>query len=327
MSRKSRPEPLRRGKPSYPPGSVYYSEEMGCRVRIDEYGEETPWEPGSYDMFREPAAPQLPAVPRRADGSISPFYDLTQDELERLRQPNMHHDARRARHDGWTIERQKEFIETLAATASVSDACRYVGLSRQSAHKLYQRSPQFRAAWDDALKASVNVLAATAFDRAVNGTQEQVWHEGRMVGFKEKHHDRLLLYLLRVRDPLNYAPLDDLAGWQRHRALEQRPAGIAPVIDRLEDAERAWAGAEQEPRQLAAPADRLAENIAQTSFIPSREAEALGVTGREAPAAPAWARGETMSTVSTSSTSSGAEGCPEPPSTVSTSSTSGVPPP
>src|SRR5690606_21298597 len=112
--------------------------------------------------------------PIRADGSVSPFYALDQDDLERLGQDTPRRDARRTRRDGWTLERQKLFIETLAATASVSESCRYVGLSRQSAHKLYQRSPQFRAAWDEALKAAVGVLAATAFDRAVNGTQEQV---------------------------------------------------------------------------------------------------------------------------------------------------------
>jgi hypothetical protein len=149
------------------------------------------------------------------------------------------------------------FIETLAATASISEACRYVGLSRQSAHKLYGRSPHFRAAWDEALKAAVGVLAATAFDRAVNGTQEQVWHDGQMIGFREKHHDRLLMYLLRVRDPLNYAPLDDLQGWARHRAIEAKRDGLEPVLDRLEAAERAWATAAA-PAELPAPADCLA---------------------------------------------------------------------
>jgi hypothetical protein len=153
------------------------------------------------------------------------------------------------------------------------------------------------------LKASVHVLATTAFDRAVNGTQEQIWHNGRMIGFREKHHDRLLMYLLRVRDPLNYAPLHDLDGWQRRRAIEQRPAGIGPALDRLEAAERAWASAEREPPQLTAPADHL------QSPAPAAQ------PALEAPA-------PDPSTLSTLSTSRGRERLPRTPSTPSTSSTS-----
>lgn len=243
-------------KSRHGPGDVFWSDEAGEMVRIDAAGEETPFVPYPQEPFPDPPArDSLDDIPIRADGSVSPFYDLDHGQLERLHQDTPR--TARVRRDGWTVERQTMFIETLAATASVSEACRYVGLSRQSAHKLCQRSPQFREAWDEALKAAVGVLAATAFDRAVNGTQEQVWHKGRMIGFREKYHDRLLLYLLRVRDPLNYAPLDDLVGWQRRRAIEDRSGGIAPVLDRLEAAERAWAAAQAEPPQLTAPADLL----------------------------------------------------------------------
>ncbi len=46
------------------------------------------------------------------------------------------------------------------------------------------------------------------------------------------HHDRLLMYLLRVRDPLNYAPIDELERWKGHRALAApaRSAAAAPAL-------------------------------------------------------------------------------------------------
>jgi hypothetical protein len=250
------------------PGDLFRCPDTGETVRIDEK-----WRRGALGArtVRHVPARARARPPRRhpapRDGSVSPFHDLSHDQLERLGEDTPRADARRARHDGWTPERQKMFIETLAATASISEACRYVGLSRQSAHKLYGRSPHFRAAWDEALKAAVGVLAATAFDRAVNGTQEQVWHDGQMIGFREKHHDRLLMYLLRVRDPLNYAPLDDLQGWARHRAIEGKRDGLEPVLDRLEAAERAWATAAA-PAELPAPADCLAPMAA--SACPER---------------------------------------------------------
>ena len=240
------------------PGDIVHSEDHGGLVRIDEHGEEEPWAPEPYDAFaewdREPV-PDALEYPRRADGTVAPFYSLGQDELERMEQDTPR--TRRTRHDGWTIERQKDFIERLAASASVTDAARYVGMSRQSARDLYNRSAPFRAAWDEAVKASVAVLAETAFDRAVNGVQEQVWYKGRMVGFREKHDNRLLMFLLRVRDPLNFAPLDDLQGWQRHRAIEDNSGGIVPALDRLEAAEQAWIEGRGQPQALPAPADLL----------------------------------------------------------------------
>ncbi len=238
MSRKRTPEP----------GEVFRSPEDAVFVRNNQHGEEEPFQPHPHAPFPE-FEPDRPDHPRRADDTIAPFYDLDQNELERLGQDTPR--GRRIRHDGWTREKQRDFIERLAASASVSDAARYVGMSRQSARDLYNRSAPFRAAWNEALRASISVLAETAFDRAVNGVQEQVWYKGQMIGFREKYNDRLLMFLLRVRDPMNFAPLDDLAGWQRHRALEPPPGGTDAALARLEDGPAT-------PVPLAHPADRLA---------------------------------------------------------------------
>lgn len=60
----------------------------------------------------------------------------------------------KSRHDGWTPERQRRFIEELAATRSISKACRAVGMSRDSAYSLRDRpeADQFRLAWKRALE-------------------------------------------------------------------------------------------------------------------------------------------------------------------------------
>ena len=42
----------------------------------------------------------------------------------------------RPRHDGWTAEKQILFIEALAASKCVDEACRRVGMSDTSAHAL-----------------------------------------------------------------------------------------------------------------------------------------------------------------------------------------------
>jgi len=60
----------------------------------------------------------------------------------------------RARKDGWTPRRQREFIAELAATRCVLEACRRVGLSSESAYKLARRADAagFRAAWSAVLE-------------------------------------------------------------------------------------------------------------------------------------------------------------------------------
>ncbi|HVJ70648.1 MAG TPA: hypothetical protein VM531_03915 [Sphingomicrobium sp.] len=57
------------------------------------------------------------------------------------------------RHDGWTPQRQLDFLEILSGTGSVTRSARAVGMSRESAYRLRLREPDglFAAAWERAL--------------------------------------------------------------------------------------------------------------------------------------------------------------------------------
>ena len=113
------------------------------------------------------------------------------------------------RHDGFTPERQAAFLDALAGSGSVSAAAQAVGLSRTAIYNLRNREDEagaaFRAAWDARLKQAVAVLAETAFDRAINGVEEPVFHKGEQIGTRIRHNDRLLMFLLKSLDPENYA--------------------------------------------------------------------------------------------------------------------------
>jgi hypothetical protein len=63
----------------------------------------------------------------------------------------------KARHDGWTAERQRRFIDELAATRSLTRACQAVGMTRTAAYKLRDRPDalHFRLAWCAALEADI----------------------------------------------------------------------------------------------------------------------------------------------------------------------------
>ena len=65
---------------------------------------------------------------------------------------------RNNRHDGWTPERQRAFIEALADTGSVSRAARMVNMAQANCYTL-RRAPgaeSFRSAWEAALDFGVS---------------------------------------------------------------------------------------------------------------------------------------------------------------------------
>ena len=79
--------------------------------------------------------------------------------------------ARRCeRHDGWTPERQRAFIEALADTGNVTRAAAMVNMSQAGAYYL-RRQPEassFAAAWSAALDHGVQRMKDIAFERAID---------------------------------------------------------------------------------------------------------------------------------------------------------------
>jgi hypothetical protein len=103
------------------------------------------------------------------------------------------------RHDGWTPERQKAFVEALADTGCVSIACRMVNMSQRSFYQL-RRQPGaegFRAAAEAAQALGLQVVKDEAFERAMTGELIPVFVAGKLLGFRRKKNDRLLMFILR----------------------------------------------------------------------------------------------------------------------------------
>ena len=101
----------------------------------------------------------------------------------------------RARHDGWTPERQRRLVTLLAATGVVTAAARGVGVSAQSAYRLRERpgAESFAAAWDAAQQEGHDRAFALALDRAINGYHEPRFYRGRQVGSVHRFDNRMAL--------------------------------------------------------------------------------------------------------------------------------------
>ena len=107
------------------------------------------------------------------------------------------------RHDGWTPQRQRTFIEALADTGSVHAAAKAANMSQGGAYYL-RRQPgaeQFRKAWQKALDIGVQRIEDVAMDRALNGVDEPLYSYGKLVGTRKRYNDRLLMFMLRNRAP------------------------------------------------------------------------------------------------------------------------------
>jgi hypothetical protein len=141
----------------------------------------------------------------------------------------------RKRLAGWSAERQRLFLTNLAETGSVHLASAAARLTARSAYRLRARSPAFAAAWDTADQLAVGRLSAIAFDRAINGRTEQVWHDGVLTTEKRLPSDRLLMWLLARLDPRRFAAPWELRGDQGPDPQAEARESFPALLDALPD--------------------------------------------------------------------------------------------
>ncbi|MEP2103946.1 MAG: hypothetical protein ABJP02_17605 [Parasphingorhabdus sp.] len=116
----------------------------------------------------------------------------------------------------WTPEKQGKFLEALARCGSVKAAAAFVGMSRESAHRLRRRTQDcgegraFARAWDAALIHARDLYAEEVLDKGLNGWAETVWYHGEEVGERQRFSVPLLLAALGRLD--KKADEYDLAG-------------------------------------------------------------------------------------------------------------------
>jgi hypothetical protein len=112
----------------------------------------------------------------------------------------------KTRHNGWSPEVQRAFVEALAETGSVTSAARRVNRAPEGAYLLrrHPEAEEFRQAWQAALDIGMQKIEDVAMDRAINGTEEPVYSYGKLVGTRTKYNDGLLMFMLRNRAPARF---------------------------------------------------------------------------------------------------------------------------
>lgn len=121
---------------------------------------------------------------------------MTQDEIAFTPVP-----SKTNRRDGWTAERQRDYIFCLQSIGSVTAACRAVGKSVRSAYALRERpgADSFAQAWDMAIEMGVDELRDSVIDRIRHGAIVPVFRKGREVNKVHRFYDRLAIAVLGGR--------------------------------------------------------------------------------------------------------------------------------
>ena len=148
----------------------------------------------------EPAE-QLPA-PWEAEG----FTDADEDGA----------DARRTRHDAFTRAKRREFLRALAESGCILEACRKAGVSKSTIYRLQDDDQLFLNQCGLAMRMAATDIEAVAWDRAVNGVEQQ-FACGNRVYTRVRHSDSLLRLLLQASDPEKFGPRP---GFSRTRLLK-----------------------------------------------------------------------------------------------------------
>jgi hypothetical protein len=125
-------------------------------------------------------------------------------------------DAPRQRHDAFTEARKCEFLRALVKTGGILDACRRTGISAKTVYRHQEGDPRFFDNCAAALRMSATPLELTAWQRAVEGV-EQEFACGGQVHVRRRYDGSLLRLLLQGSNPNKYGPRP---GFKRKRLLK-----------------------------------------------------------------------------------------------------------
>lgn len=171
----------------------------------------------SFTVSPEPPAEGAEAPPPPAD---PPF------PWDEPPAPGEAEDRPRQRHDAFTGARKCAFLAALVKTGCIIDACRRAGPSPRTVYRHQESDPRFRHHCETALRMAGASVELTAWERAVEGVEEEIAVGGKMV--KRRRYDSgLLRLLLQGSNPKKYGPRP---GFTRKRLLRHERKQMAREI-------------------------------------------------------------------------------------------------
>jgi hypothetical protein len=214
----------------------------------------------------EPFRPADEAAAAPSAEQSYPWDEPAPDDPDALSPEVSAEEGPRQRHDAFTEVRKCAFLKALVKVGCILDACRLVGPSPRTVYRHQESDPRFLRHCQIALKMSGAPVELTAWERAVEGVEEEIAVGGKMVK-RRRYSENLLRLLLQGSNPKKYGPRPGFkrkrllrherkqmereirAELEAHRKLSERPVGeaIKSILTKIEAIER-----HEEPGKLAA---------------------------------------------------------------------------
>lgn len=109
-------------------------------------------------------------------------------------------DRRKKGGKGW----EPTFFAALRQTGNIREACEAADITRANVYMRRKNDERFAASWTDAVEESADVLEREAWRRAVEGTEEEIFKDGQLVGVTRRYSDTLLIFLLKGMRPAKF---------------------------------------------------------------------------------------------------------------------------
>jgi hypothetical protein len=96
------------------------------------------------------------------------------------------------------------FLEAIAKVGNISEAARLVDINRASHYDWLSDADggkAYQQAFEDAMEQFADLVRETVKNRAIFGTQHEIWFKGVMVGYRYEYSDRLLELQAKAKCP------------------------------------------------------------------------------------------------------------------------------
>jgi len=98
--------------------------------------------------------------------------------------------------------RKMKFLKNLATSSHVTNSATAAGVAVSTVYSWRERDPEFFREWMRALAAGYELLEMDLLDRARNGVEKPIFHEGKQVATVKQYNDAISVKLLLAHKEL-----------------------------------------------------------------------------------------------------------------------------
>lgn len=146
------------------------------------------------------------------------------------------------------VAKKAAFLAEYRKTGNISSSAEAAQVERGTIYDWERADPEFAAGMATALDTYVDKMEKEADRRAVDGVEEPIYQDGRLVGTKQRYSDTLLMFRLNGLRPEKYV---------RRQKTELTGAGGGPIetVAKAEDLSALTLDELRELRRLRAKLD------------------------------------------------------------------------